>query len=123
MASGLFLFLAFATAIFGHSIVGSIFVWIICSFVAVLQKFTSRISIDSSFIEIEYSIFFQQKRRSFPLRGSKASVYKRYTRGGSYWALKITSNVENSYTIDSRDGFTKDKLQSVCDYINTASGS
>jgi len=123
LASGFFMLVCVLSGLSLHTFIPTLIVMPLVVFIISLQKFTTRITVDDSFIEIEYWQLFQQKRRSIPLPGSSAAMRSRATKGGSYWELKITSDVEPNYAVDARNGFTKDGLQAMCDYINKATVS
>lgn len=120
LASGFFLLVCVLSGLSLHTATPTFIVMPLVVLIISLQKFTTRINVSDNFIEIEYWQLFQQKRRSIPLPGSSAAMRHRTTKGGGYWELKITSDVEPNYAIDARNGFTKDGLQAMCDYINKA---
>jgi hypothetical protein len=80
-------------------------------------KFTQKVSIDTTGLEIVYYQFLFEKKLSIPR--NKLTIQKRKTgsfRSPSFFVLNIMNNKKEVYRVDSRDGFNEDDLDKIISY-------
>jgi len=93
--------------------------WCVLMMVAVVQKFTSRIIVESTSVTIHYCQWTSERQIVIPIQKASATIKKVVEfRGGQYWQLRIFDNNVKKHAVDSRSGFDVDKMQTLCDHIN-----
>lgn len=118
--SSLILIAFIIVEIFSSFSIIALLLFLFIEIILISSRFTQSVSIDTSFVVIYYYHFLIKKQLVFPRKDVEIKEIRIASfRSPAYNVINIIKNRKQVYQIDSRDGFDKDDLKMIMDFVNS----